>query len=168
LDSKWLHCEKKKKFKDEIDFFKNNWLFQSIMICGGVHNKICYNKNPTCFSVLLIKASNMSSNLSTCWMIDLDKIDSLRISLLNYKILGYKECVRIVMMSVVCVSALFSWSGLRVLRFSQVDSSFFSFFKWFFFNFIIQDLIVWELDFIIFFDLLSMELSRSPHSGLID
>jgi len=159
---------KKKKFKDEIDFFKNNWLFQSIMICGGVHNKICYNKNPTCFSVLLIKASNMSSNLSTCWMIDLDKIDSLRISLLNYKILGYKECVRIVMMSVVCVSALFSWSGLRVLRFSQVDSSFFSFFKWFFFNFIIQDLIVWELDFIIFFDLLSMELSRSPHSGLID
>jgi hypothetical protein len=50
----------------------------------------------------------MSSNLSTCWMIDLDKIDSLRISLLNYKILGYKECVRIVMMSVVCVSALFS------------------------------------------------------------
>ena len=138
------------------------------MICGGVHNKICYNKNPTCFSVLLIRASNMSSNLSTCWMIDLDKIDSLRISLLNYKILGYKECVRIVMMSVVCVSALFSWSGLRVLRFSQVDSSFFSFFKWFFFNFIIQDLIVWELDFIIFFDLLSMELSRSPHSGLID
>jgi hypothetical protein len=138
------------------------------MICGGVHNKICYNKNPTCFSVLLIRASNMSSNLSTCWMIDLDKIDSLRISLLNYKILGYKECVRIVMMSVVCVSALFSWSGLRVLRFSQVDSSFFSFFKWFFFNFIIQDLIVWELDFIIFFDLLSMELSRSPHSGLIN
>jgi hypothetical protein len=138
------------------------------MICGGVHNKICYNKNPTCFSVLLIRASNMSSNLSTCWMIDLDKIDSLRISLLNYKFLGYKECVRIVMMSVVCVSALFSWSGLRVLRFSQVDSSFFSFFKWFFFNFIIQDLIVWELDFIIFFDLLSMELSRSPHSGLIN
>jgi len=105
------------------------------MICEGVHNKIYYNKNPTCFSVLLIRASNMSSNLSTCWMIDLDKIDSLRIILLNYKILGYKECVRIVMMSVVCVSALFSWSGLWVLRFSQVDSSFFSFFKWFFFQF---------------------------------
>jgi hypothetical protein len=73
------------------------------MICEGLHNK-----NPTCFSILLVSASNMSSNLSTCWMINLDKIDSLRISLLSYKILGYKECVRIVMMSVVCVSALFS------------------------------------------------------------
>jgi len=128
---------------------------------------LTFNKNPTCFSVLLVRASNMSSNLSTCWMIDLNKIDSLRISLLNYKILGYKECVRIVMMSVVCVSALFSWSGLRVLRFSQVDSSFF-FLNDFFFNFILQDLIVWELDFIIFFDLFSMQLSRSSHSGLIN
>jgi hypothetical protein len=60
-----------------------------------------------------------------------------------------------------------SWLELRVWWVNPIDSSFFFlvFFNWYFFNFIFQHWIDYELNFMIYFSLFSMSLYRSYDLG---